>query len=464
MIDYSDKAYYHAIYPCSVINFRTYKQAVTAVEVVMVVLFFGSLYFVRNIPQGNDKSAVNLLQAFGLCIYIALPALDTLTSIAYIMTSNFYNYAIFGLVLASTIVNNLIFLKHLWDIGARLRLFVPMPEVIILPKYDSLYKVLFTSVLSMPWLILNSWFIIPWLTFGFFLQSTKVFAIGGVANMWLKVWTGSDKHQVSHVIDVVVLNEAIYLQIVIESIPQLVLQLANNFLLKQTWTGVQIFSIVLSGLNTLNVFYKLIYYKCYQKVSLAEIPVEIKVLNVEIIKLNAPERKRIAIHEMVHLHHHKTNEVLERLLDVSENSQIVHDNIKTLKEDVLDVQSHLRLNKSTKHFIDVVDDRIHTVMVDINVDVTTLDNTITKIEEEVEILREDLMHVKNNGDWSDKYKAKHGTRLSIHHAYSTVKQDLEGGDDKDDNRIIVDADSGRYLDSDKIEHVVQDDVSANNRK
>jgi hypothetical protein len=190
--------------------------------------------------------------------------------------------------------------------------------------------------------------------------------------------------------------------------------------------------------------------------SLAEIPVEIKVLNVEIIKLNAPERKRIAIHEMVHLHHHKTNEVLERLLDVSENSQIVHDNIKTLKEDVLDVQSHLRLNKSTKHFIDVVDDRIHTVMVDINVDVTTLDNTITKIEEEVEILREDLMHVKNNGDWSDTYKAKHGTRLSIHHAYSTVKQDLEGGDDKDDNRIVVDADSGRYLDSDKIEHVVQD--------
>jgi len=463
VIDYGDKSYYHAIYPCSVINFRTYTQAVTAVEVVMVVLFFCSLYFVRNIPQGNDKSVLNLLQAFGLCLYIALPALDTLTSIAYVMTSNFYNYAIFGLVLATTIVNNFSFLKHLWDVGARLRLFIPMPEAIILPRYDSLYKVLFTSVLSVPWLILNSWFIIPWLAFGFFLQSTKVFAIGGVANMWLKVWTGSDKHQVSHVIDVVVLNEAIYMQIIIESIPQLVLQLANNFLLKQVWTGVQIFSIVLSGLNTLNVFYKLVYYKCYQKVSLAEIPVEVKVMNIEIIKLDAPERKRMEIHEMVHLHHHKTNEVLERLLDVSENSQIVHDNIKTLKEDVLDVQSHLRLTKSTKHFIDVVDDRIHTVMVDINADVTTLDDTITKIEEEVEMLREDLMHVKNNGDWSDKYKAKHGTRLSIHHAYSTVKQDLEGGDDKDDNKIIVDADSGRYLESDKIEHVVEEDDSRNRK-
>jgi hypothetical protein len=214
VIDYSDRNFYHAIYPCSVINFRIYKQAVTAVEVFIVVLFFCSLYFLRNIPQGNDKSVLTLLQALGLCVYISLPALDTLTNIAYIMTSNFYNYAIFGLVLAVTIVNNFIFFKHLWDIGARLRLFIPMPEVIILPKYDSLYKVLFTSVLSMPWLILNSWFIIPWLTFGFFLQSSKVFAIGGVANMWLKVWTGSDKHRVSHVIDVVVLNEAIYLQIV----------------------------------------------------------------------------------------------------------------------------------------------------------------------------------------------------------------------------------------------------------
>lgn len=217
-----------------------------------------------------------------------------------------------------------------------------------------------------------------------------------------------------------------------ESIPQLVLQLANNILLKQQWSGVQIFSIVISGLNTLNVLYKFIYYKFYKKVSLAEIPLEVKILNFEIIKIDAPEITRLSIHEMTHLHHHKTGEVLEKLLEVVENSQIVHDNIKLLQEDVLDIQSHLRLSKTTKHFIDVVDDRIHTVMVDLNTDVTLLDDTISKIEEEVEALREDLVHVKMNGDWSAKYKEKHGSRLSIHREYSVIaKQDLEeGADDK----------------------------------
>ena len=429
VIDDKDNLFYHKIYPCSVINFRTYAQAVTAVEVVMVVLFFGCLYFVRSIPEGKERSQLNILHAFGLCLYIAIPALDTLTDIAYVMTSNFYNYAIFALVLALVIVPNFYFLKHLWVVGARLRLFIPMPKFIILQKYDTLFKILFTTILSIPWLILNSWFIIPWLIFGFFLHSTKVFSIGGVSNMWLQVWTGTDKYNVTHVIDVEVLNESIYFEILVETMPQLILQLSNNILLKQPWTGVQIFSVLLSGLNALNVLYKLIYYKCYKKMDLAEIPVEVKVLGVEIIKLDPPERKHIAIHEMHHLHHHKTNEVLERLLEVVDNSQIIHDNIKTLKEDVFEVQSHLRLTKSARHFIDVVDDRIHTVMGDINDDVTILDDTLTKIENEVETLREDLIHVKKTGDWSEKYKKMHNDRLSIHREYTGIEHiDIEDGD------------------------------------
>jgi hypothetical protein len=253
-------------------------------------------------------------------------------------------------------------------------------------------------------------------------------AIGGIHNMWLQVWTGSNKFDVDHIIDVEVLNESIYMEVLLETIPQLVLQISNNVLLKQPWTGVSIFSVILSGLNALNVTYKLIYYKYYQKMELSEIPVEIKVLGVEIIKLEPPEISKMEIHELNHLHHHKTAEVLDKLLDCVDNTKIVHDNIKTLKDDVQDVRSHLKATKSSKHFIDVVDDRIHTVMVDVDNYVKVIDETIEKMEEEVENLREDLTHVKLNGDWSEKYKAKHGERLSVH--YHSVPTDVES-----DNKI-----------------------------
>ena len=443
IIDESDSLFYHRYFSCKVINFRTYKAAVTAVEVFMAVLFFGSLLFVRNIPEGKEKKQLDIRHAFGLCVYIAIPALDTLTDIAYLMTSNFYNYVLFALILILVIVPNFYFLVYLWKIGARLRFFIPAPKFLILPKYDTLFKVLFTVIGSSPWLILNSWFWIPWLALGFFLNSTKTMGIGGIHNMWLQVWTGSDKFNVDHIIDVEVLNESIYMEVLCETIPQLILQISNNVLLKQPWTGISIFSVILSGLNALNVTYKLIYYKYYLKLDLAEIPVEIKVLGVEIIKLEAPEKSKIAIHELQHLHHHKTNEVLDKLLDCVDNAKIVHGNIKQLKEDVLEVQTHLRASKSTKHFIDVVDDRIHTVMVDVDNNVNIIDETINKMEEDVENLREDLMHVRNNGDWSEKYKAKHGARLSIHYEsshYISVPSEVESDHNlttgqKNDNKM-----------------------------
>jgi hypothetical protein len=74
---------------------------------------------------------------------------------------------------------------------------------------------------------------------------------------------------------VYLLNESIYTKVVFESIPQLFIQIVNNIALN-SFSPVAVISIALAGLNTLNGFYRLIYFRFYLGIKLVNIPVHIK--------------------------------------------------------------------------------------------------------------------------------------------------------------------------------------------
>ena len=117
------------------------------------------------------------------------------------------------------------------------------------------------------------------------LYSTKVFAIGGVYNLWCWLWTGGNDDNITASLDTVILNESIYMEIAGETVPQVALQTINNYLINPNiadWGPVNLASLTVTLLNTLNGIWKIIYWKLMRGVNLVDIPISfgISVLRV----------------------------------------------------------------------------------------------------------------------------------------------------------------------------------------
>jgi hypothetical protein len=154
--------------------------------------------------------------------------------------------------------------KMHWHLGAP-------PDAIYFEKYDSLFALLATCVMSIPWVLLNSPWLFPWLALGWFLYATKLLTMKPVHDFWLKVYSGGDNYVLDGSVDTRQLNMAIFSEIVFESTPQLLIQSINSGLLDE-FTPIAYLSISISAVMILDGIYRLIFYKVYLGIDLVDVP------------------------------------------------------------------------------------------------------------------------------------------------------------------------------------------------
>jgi hypothetical protein len=122
-----------------------------------------------------------------------------------------------------------------------------------------------------------------WFIVGIYLFQSKVICIGSIWNYWLGHWIGDERFnelnllQPDSHIDFAILNESLFSEFLFETFPQLLLQIINTSLVGGT-NFAFIFSVALSGYNTLNGIYKYGYYVIYKQKSLRDVPQEIELL------------------------------------------------------------------------------------------------------------------------------------------------------------------------------------------
>jgi hypothetical protein len=236
-------------------------------------------------------------------MYITIPLIDSISDLAFIISQPFYSLGLFVPMCVFFCAPALFFFKTLLDRKASPRFyFVSMPQYLLFDKYDSLYKSVLGIIILVPFLMLNSPFLLPWLVLGNILYSTKAFSIRPVANLWLSVWTGSafaaegsklreallqDRILAyEQPIDERVLNEALYSHALGETGPILVIQILNN-LFSSSWTPLGLFSVAFSVFNALSAVYRLLFYRLYLGIKLSEIPVDLSVFGLTLINLSS---------------------------------------------------------------------------------------------------------------------------------------------------------------------------------
>jgi hypothetical protein len=127
------------------------------------------------------------------------------------------------------------------------------------------------------YVIVGCWifpFLLFWYFFGIFLHLTKTLTIGNVWNLWFRVFTLSNEMDTDVVVDTAELNEGLFYEFLLESIPQFALQVTNNSLLNE-WSTISIFSITFSIYMTISGFFRFWHYRYRQKIAFQDIPVEI---------------------------------------------------------------------------------------------------------------------------------------------------------------------------------------------
>ena len=234
----------------------------------------------------------------GLLAYVLLPFADGMTDLAFLLSNPFYNVGLFVAMTLAYCAPALVFVKTLMDKKAAPRFYlVPIPDQLIFKAYDSLYKLLIGAIILVPFTILNSLALAPWLALGCLLYTTKAFAIRPVANLWLHVWTGTVFAEQGtplweqrrrdlelalwHPLDEVVLNESIMAHVVFETFPICAIQILNNQW-TNSWNALAVASLAVSIFNAFSGLYRIMYFRLYLGIKFADIPVDFAIFGLSV--------------------------------------------------------------------------------------------------------------------------------------------------------------------------------------
>ena len=166
----------------------------------------------------------------------------------------------------------------------------------------SLYCFLQHHDALLPWLasavttLLAFVFWVIWGSFGVLLFATKVLSLRKVSSIWRREWDGK-VDQESHGIDLQTYNFLSTVELLLETLPQLVIQSSNNAILGR-WSGLGIASVAFGSFFTLNRIVTLVYYKFYKGMPVLDIPIDSEGRRE---KAKQPETKQVTnvmMHEM----------------------------------------------------------------------------------------------------------------------------------------------------------------------
>jgi hypothetical protein len=252
------------------------------------------------------------------------PTMDIITDINYLLSTNIYNSVLFSLILISVLATNCLFFYRLTTARGKVNGRPPFPlmikracplvmyvdkkifwlrsskgypvifgdmHIVLFSDHDSLPMLLILLltwvfavmvqglylVLFLLWAAVASMFLIVWLLLGMWTFQNKTLALKSVWNSWFYVWTGRDEFDKEVEIDVRVLNESLFTEFMVETLPQMALQFTNNEL-TMSWNGIGIFSILFSSCVAFNGAYSYIYWVFFRHYDFSEVPAEVSFL------------------------------------------------------------------------------------------------------------------------------------------------------------------------------------------
>ena len=250
------------------------------------------------------------------------PILDIITDLIYILSMKFWNFELFISAICFFILPSLMHLYQLIKLGARptLKEFI-MTELLECDliwltmsrngfplvngqrsslSFDShegadklfAYWLLWIAlivlqlgflVMAAMWYVAAFLFVVVWVSIGLLLFQTKMLAIGKVWNTYFYYLTQSSDFDKEIELDATVLNESLFFEFLLETIPQITIQLINNTLtFDGKFSTLSILSLVVSIFIAFNGVYRYGYYLLWKKLNFNEIPLPLTIRLKEI--------------------------------------------------------------------------------------------------------------------------------------------------------------------------------------
>jgi hypothetical protein len=263
-------------HPCTEKNGINLKIPLAAVSVLIIVLGCVYVSFVLIMKPESDKAPIHLKLLLGTYYFTMIPVMNVLMNIIVLLRATWANPALLGLGFVFIYLPNLGFFVFLFNRNIRVKFWVlPMPEHLFFSRYDHWGKVFMTGVWGLPFLAVNLIFIVPWLSLGCCLWKLEVLCINRFQRWWLRMWTGDFHYKTMSrkVLDKEVYNMQCASTLFLESIPLLILQIANARLVKMntmTKTSLAISAFMcFFGLN------RYLYYLLYKKFEIVQCPMKI---------------------------------------------------------------------------------------------------------------------------------------------------------------------------------------------
>jgi len=113
------------------------------------------------------------------------------------------------------------------------------------------------------WLPVAAAFLILWFGVGLVLFQSKTLATRRAWNLWFYMWSGDDEFHKSTQVDLAIFNGSMVAEFLLETLPQLCLQCANNALVNG-WGAVAILSLVFSFIMAVVGTYRYVYWGVFR--------------------------------------------------------------------------------------------------------------------------------------------------------------------------------------------------------
>ncbi len=248
---------------------------VAGISVIAVILLGMYAVSISFAAMGDDEALDGFRRrrlVLRMIFTTISPALDFVSDLMYIVSALFYNQTIALLTCFFFLLPMLFFWRMLVRNRVHFGFYIGKPPAFaVMEKYDNILKALLGLAGYVPLYIINLPVLLPLFLVGHVLYCCKVFPISRVSNLWLRLYTRSNKHTSSVVIIIPLLQESIFEEMLTESLPQMIIQIANNTL-TNVWSPLSYFSTAMSGVMIINGIWRLVYYRLYLKIKIDAIP------------------------------------------------------------------------------------------------------------------------------------------------------------------------------------------------
>ena len=267
--------------------------------VIQAVLGCIAAMYVLSFIAAGEKSLAIMVNMF-------LPILDHITDTFYLINEPFFSVLLFQLCFFFLLAPCIVFGYELIEEQDFPRLYVPFAVLWLGSSGDqptfrgealhngniSLWPLwaclqVLTLLAALCWWMLYGLFLLFWFVVGSFLHNSRTMCVVKLRRTWYWVWSGTKQEgdAAGALVDTGALNRMLFIGTMLESVPQLVIQLFNSVMVG--WGVAAQLSIAVSVMMTVACCYKFMYWHFYRGMPWEDIPVAPLIPKVSFLQLSS---------------------------------------------------------------------------------------------------------------------------------------------------------------------------------